>query len=211
MQCQRILRIFQLLWILYLSRGFRTTAAILYCSACHLSSHPSSVSWSGSWPWGCSPSRRPWSRGWSTPSGCWPWRATPRHHSPGPTSGPWRRAGSPHWAWPSGPLAIAEDTLYVLWAEGSHNTFNGWHHQLDCRSKSGVHPGPTGTSRWRRWRPLWSLWSWWGRPTRWHHYHISTHPSSFSSSRACQRPLHTSELPPCPLLCKGTASFLPLA
>jgi hypothetical protein len=156
-----------------------------------ISNHPSSLSPSGRRPWSCPPGRRPWSRGWSTPSGCWPWRATPRHHSPRPTWGSWRRAGSPHWAWPSWPLAVAEDTLYVLRAEGSHNTFNGWHHQLDCRSKSWVHPrpswppGPSRASRWRRWWSQWSWWSWWGRPTRWHHYHISTHPSS-SLSRTCQ-------------------------
>jgi hypothetical protein len=124
------------------------------------SSPPSSLSPSGWWLWGCSPSRRSRSsRGWPTPSRSWPYRCSGTR-SPRPTRGPWRRARSPHWAWPSWPLTVTKDALNGLWAEGSHNIFNGRHHQLDCRSKSRVHPRPS----WPSWapRPSWaSRWRWW--------------------------------------------------
>jgi hypothetical protein len=116
------------------------------------SSLPSSLSPSGWRPWSCpagggSRSRR----GCPSPSRRWPYW-TPRSRSPRPTRGSWHGAGSPHWAWPTWPLAIAKDTLNSLWAEGTHNVFNCWHHQLDCRSKSRVHPRPSWASRWSRWR-----------------------------------------------------------
>ena len=111
-----------------------------------ISNHPPSLSRSGPWPWSCSPCRRPRSS-WScpTPSGSWPCR------NPVPINWPWCRA-APHWAWPSWTLTITEYALNVLWAESLHNVLDCWHHQLNCRNKSRVHPIPSWASRWRWWR-----------------------------------------------------------